>query len=390
MARPRTLDSHHKRRLDDSGWFPHDVEFSSKTRTLKLDNMAAEALYFRMTAIAWKGRTDGVVGWDVLMHDISRTVTDNDVHGMLSDLVRVGLLEQLDSDKWVVVDYLEWNKSKAELDAIDTASRVQGTWGNHCRHHVTDGKVPGPTGCKGCDFHRLEHSGVVKGCAKCSKDGLTHFVEWVTETSEAEPQVTGHAVGGAIGGRDSTRRRHESLDTYAYADTDTDAQHVVVDPDATPTASVDNPVAPDGATLTVVADNPHIAAVNELCEHLARRITQHRDGNEPAISDRWRKDMGLLTRIGPASRAKREPIEPDRIHRAIDTVFDKLADPESGSGFCWADQIQSPSSLRKHWDQLAMAAKRANNTSQNRTGLDAIALTDQLDAMLAAESAHTS
>lgn len=105
--------------------------------------------------------------------------------------------------------------------------------------------------------------------------------------------------------------------------------------------------------------------VTELCEHLAKRIGQHRQKPMPAWNtSRWLTDMRLLLERGPKDRASPEVLTVDRVRRTIDAIFDSLATPMGSDGFCWADQIQSPNSLRKQWDKLATAYKRAKPTEE--------------------------
>lgn len=132
---------------------------------------------------------------------------------------------------------------------------------------------------------------------------------------------------------------------------------------------VDAVPAPDDPTPDNSDTPPEI---HQLCELLADRITDHRPtGARPAITKRWTNDMRLLVERGPTGRATPHPIPPDKVTTAIRHIFDRMADP-SPTGFCWADQIQSPAALRKHWDKLAQAA-RSNATTHTDPGTIAIA-----------------
>lgn len=108
---------------------------------------------------------------------------------------------------------------------------------------------------------------------------------------------------------------------------------------------------------------PHVVEprsdIDSLCALLAERVGTHRDGPSPPVTKRWRTDMRLLIDRGPLNQDQPTPLGVERVERAIRFCFDRLADA-NGSGFCWADQVRSPQSLRKHWHQLATAAKNLN------------------------------
>lgn len=91
---------------------------------------------------------------------------------------------------------------------------------------------------------------------------------------------------------------------------------------------------------------------NRLCNLLATNIEEHR-GKAPKITSAWKRDMDLLIRRGPVAWAAPEAIPPGIIAAAIKGIFTKLT-VHSNSGFCWADQIRSPSNLRAKWDVLVV------------------------------------
>jgi hypothetical protein len=110
-----------------------------------------------------------------------------------------------------------------------------------------------------------------------------------------------------------------------------------------------------------------------LCEHLAERIEAFRPTHlRPAVTDRWRKDMQLLLDRGPTGIATPSPLGPERVRRAIDVVFDRLASPEGARGFCWAAQIESPGGLRSKWNRLANAARRTGPGSSTLATIAAL------------------
>lgn len=106
------------------------------------------------------------------------------------------------------------------------------------------------------------------------------------------------------------------------------------------------------------ADDDTRPEIQALCDELAARIATHRDDDEPpAVTKGWLKDMRLLVERGPSGQAKPTPLSVERVHNAITFVFERLTDA-GGNGFCWADQVQSPRALRRHFAQIRLAHKR--------------------------------
>lgn len=132
-----------------------------------------------------------------------------------------------------------------------------------------------------------------------------------------------------------------------------------------PVPSHSNPPSPVGSGIVVVDGH----SVDQLCGHLAARIMQHRDGGLPKVTKAWEKSMRLLMERGPLRIEDAAPVPADRIHKAIDFVFDNLSDPQGKSGFCWADQIRSPQALRDHWVQLLEAARKLTHEQKSRGAL---------------------
>lgn len=100
-----------------------------------------------------------------------------------------------------------------------------------------------------------------------------------------------------------------------------------------------------------------------LCRYLADKVEIHQ-GKRPSITKAWQRDMDLLLRRGPLHQDAPEVLSPERVRKAIDTVFNVLAEHEGKDGFCWADQIRSPGALRDHWLQLAQACRRKLRVAQ--------------------------
>lgn len=97
------------------------------------------------------------------------------------------------------------------------------------------------------------------------------------------------------------------------------------------------------------------ADVVALCDLLAERIAGHTGTPKPASRGHaWTDPMRLLLERGPTSWEQPRAIPPGKVRASVNAVFNDL-NVRGGSGFCWADVIQSPSSLRKHWDKLHVA-----------------------------------
>lgn len=108
--------------------------------------------------------------------------------------------------------------------------------------------------------------------------------------------------------------------------------------------------------------------VQALCQLLAERIGAHGDHPPPKVTDGWLKDMRLLVDRGPTGQGTPENLGAEKVETGIRFLFEHLADPGS-NGFCWANQVQSPKALRKHWLKIRQAAKAqregANGTRRN-------------------------
>jgi hypothetical protein len=115
-----------------------------------------------------------------------------------------------------------------------------------------------------------------------------------------------------------------------------------------------NGVQTPSTTLRVANATP----ITNLCNLLATSIELHRGGtNRPTVSKAWERDMRLLIERGPVGVDGAHGIGPDVIARAIAFVFEHLADPGRDK-FCWADQVQSPNALRRHWPKLVDAKRK--------------------------------
>jgi len=166
---------------------------------------------------------------------------------------------------------------------------------------------------------------------------------------------------------------HSSRYRFLFPDTDVvyESRFVPVDEPCAldtvpePCAETPEPCAPD--TPSVRSEhgepnepkNPNNGDTRPLCEHLAARIGEF-SGKEPKVTAKWLSDMDLLLRRGPAEWAKPEGLDPERVTRLIDFVFDNAG--PSPDGFSWAAQVRAPSGLRKHYERLR---QWANQTVKN-------------------------
>jgi DNA-binding MarR family transcriptional regulator len=103
---------------------------------------------------------------------------------------------------------------------------------------------------------------------------------------------------------------------------------------------------------------PRDEEIEELSKYFAHRAGKHR-GKDLKVSPSWHRDMDLLHRRGDPSLANPEEVPVANIKQGIDYLFDRLAIP-NGGGFCWADVIRSPASLREHWEQLRAEHRKTN------------------------------
>jgi hypothetical protein len=101
------------------------------------------------------------------------------------------------------------------------------------------------------------------------------------------------------------------------------------------------------------------AQVQTIADHLAGRVEKHRGGTRrPKITAKWLRDIDLLLRRGTLDTDPPATPTAADVIRWIDGVFTLLADP-GPSGFCWADQVQSPAKLRTHWARVGVELDKA-------------------------------
>lgn len=148
-----------------------------------------------------------------------------------------------------------------------------------------------------------------------------------------------------------------------------------------PLPRTDRPAKPS-VEPSVEPSRTHIVAarhdVEALCVLLAARVGTHRDAPQPPVTQRWLTDMRLLVDRGPLNQDRPTTLGAERVEKAIEFVFERLANA-NGNGFCWADQVRSPHSLRKHWHQLVTAGKQlANGRRPDQAWQDSEAIHDAI------------
>lgn len=105
----------------------------------------------------------------------------------------------------------------------------------------------------------------------------------------------------------------------------------------------------------------------------------------PRLTQKAVTDMDRLLRLGPTGFSP-SPVDSEHIARVIRGIFELLAEP-GRNGFCWADQIQSPGNLRKHWMRLRQELNRTWKARQPRVTEDHMQALDDLRARVAAKKA---
>lgn len=113
-----------------------------------------------------------------------------------------------------------------------------------------------------------------------------------------------------------------------------------------------------------------VSDVDRLCAILASLVAIHRDAKPPPVTASWRRDMRLLLERGPLGQDEPERLTPDHVERAMRYTFDRLA-VRGGDGFCWADQVQSPGALRRHYHRIRLA-RRAQQQTANSKGTQTV------------------
>lgn len=139
----------------------------------------------------------------------------------------------------------------------------------------------------------------------------------------------------------------------------------------TTTDTVETPttVKPAAAALATLPKSVNQDDVKHLCLHLRERIGElHPGRGKPKITAAWVKAMGTLLNSG-VKGWEGQPPTPNEVAEMIDLVFTHLNTPNN-SGFCWANQVQSPDALRRHWMRMRTdweMSRRSGRTSADST-----------------------
>lgn len=105
----------------------------------------------------------------------------------------------------------------------------------------------------------------------------------------------------------------------------------------------------DGAAAEDQSLHPDVAAVIRA---LGKGVARH--GGKAVKTTAWERPIDLLLRRGPTEWADPEPVPVAEVLTVIRWLFD--AGTIKRGTFCWADQVQSGSSLRKYWIRLRSEA----------------------------------
>jgi len=121
-----------------------------------------------------------------------------------------------------------------------------------------------------------------------------------------------------------------------------------------------------------------IEPVNDVDKNLSNQlvsyIEMHTQKPGPNITKTWLTDMRLLREQGPLG-TKKEPLNEEQIKSFMQIVFEEMNEP-SDKGFCWADQINSPKSIRKHLPKIRQSYK--SSKTRNRSNHETTSLAKNL------------
>lgn len=108
----------------------NDIGASDKAIELQEDGyLAAIGLYLLSVCYCDRQRSDGYIPMNAFRRVIAPGVDSAD---LIDELVRVGFLEERD-DGWSVSNYLEWQRSKSEIEAAIEQRRAAGRNGGKAR-----------------------------------------------------------------------------------------------------------------------------------------------------------------------------------------------------------------------------------------------------------------
>lgn len=161
-----------------------DAEYPSDDEFIEAGPMA-ELLFIRGCCFCKRKRLDGTIS-RAQLDIVAGKIPSAAKHA--AKLVEVGLWELTD-DGWLILSWLKWNKSAAEIVDDKEARRRASVEANHAQHHVGVGKRTSPK----CEICRAEQPPPTapKSAPKSENDRTRNRLQEVE--GEVEPQ--GEAEG---------------------------------------------------------------------------------------------------------------------------------------------------------------------------------------------------
>lgn len=219
------------------------------------------------------------------------------------ELIAAGLVEEVPSGV-SMHDYLEHQRSAAEVNELKEAKSTGGSWGNHVRWHVKKGRVK--PDCEHCQSPNGAESGSQEGSDHRSDSDRT------TDPDQIAPPI-GVPIAKA------------SL-SVASTETDTETEKKPKNERA------------DARSRPKIKSER--GDVERLCQHLAD-LVEANGSRRPAITDRWRDAARLLI--------DRDGRTETQVRTAIDWC--------QGHEF-WRSNVLSMPKLREKYDQMRLQAQR--------------------------------
>lgn len=225
------------------------------------------------------------------------------------ELTAAGLVEEVPGGV-SMHDYLEHQRSAAEVNEWKEAKSTGGSWGNHVRWHVKKGRVKAD--CEHCQSPNGAESG--------SQEGSDHLSD-TDRTSDPNPIAP--PIGVPIA--------KASL-SVASTETETEEKPKNKRANARSRPKIEN-------------ERPD---VERLCRQLADRVEAN-GSRRPAITGKWRDAARLL-------------IDRDgRTETQVRTAIDWCQDHEF-----WRSNVLSMPTLRDKYDQLRLQAQRDQSPGSTR------------------------
>jgi hypothetical protein len=113
--------------------------------------------------------------------------------------------------------------------------------------------------------------------------------------------------------------------------------------------------------------------VRNVCIALRDRcMGHHPQRRAPTVTAQWVKDCGTLLNSGPLDIDGFVPT-PGQVHAMIEAIFEQLTEREGSRRFCWADQVNSPGALRRHWAKIELELAQRQPGRSTADVADAVA-----------------